>query len=194
MAVRKDDWVTGDLGCVDHQPGQTGSNQAEVTGEKSGVMRMMMQVKHNKQVMIKSGGVSRSKPVRLSPAESNLVKPFKLSSHAAGPERETVQKWTESTTKQIVNRAFQHRPNGPERSKLQTGGPVILEVLPAPPDAGPNHCESAIGTGNGQAGSLSHLASARDEGKKSGPGGKMPPSTAGETPAATGGRGAGFAI
>jgi len=51
---------------------------------------MMMQVKHNKQVMIKSGGVSRSGPVRLSQAESNLVKPFNLPSHPAGPERETV--------------------------------------------------------------------------------------------------------
>jgi hypothetical protein len=82
--------MTGGLGCFDHQPGQTGYDSAEETGDESGVMSMMMQVRLNKQVMMKIGGLSRSRPIRLSQAESNLVKPFNLASHPAGPDREPV--------------------------------------------------------------------------------------------------------
>jgi hypothetical protein len=35
-----------------------------------------MQVNRSKQVMMKYGGLSRSRPVKANPAESNLVKPF----------------------------------------------------------------------------------------------------------------------
>jgi hypothetical protein len=37
----------------------------------------MMQVYQNKQVAMRSGGLNRAGPVRVSPAESNLVKPLK---------------------------------------------------------------------------------------------------------------------
>ena len=62
----------------------------------------MMQVTLSQQVATASGGLNRSKPVRVSPAESNLVKPLNGGLAPGGRNGEPAVERVEETTEGVV--------------------------------------------------------------------------------------------
>jgi hypothetical protein len=63
----------------------------------------MMQVEHNKPVVIKTVGRNRAGPGQVSPTESNLVKPLNHAANGSKRGEKNDERYTGTTTFLVVN-------------------------------------------------------------------------------------------